>query len=417
MEVTDIRKCIPVLAAFGLALAAGAPLIGCGERETPQRGIAAGDSAVAAGGAARSGIGDSRRPSAARRDTVYFFMSRRGHDANSGSRERPAATLERIHELVSRASPEADVVVKIRSDAGVYYDQSVVWTYYRPEYSITIEADPPGKNARFEAGETPPTRPFFGLSAMRGEPTNITLRGLTVRNYISRAVLFLGDRETRGNWNGRNSIERCVFENIGNARSPAQPIVYSAVGVVNSRNNRIVGCTFVDIKNHTLANFTQDASGAERELPPEVMESALKLRAIGPGSNPNIPIVGVYFAHYSDSNAVEGCEFKRIKGDPIRIRDDSNGNVIANNRFELAGWNAIVSTWYCDSPRQNCVKEFGFEKISMGNAILNNTVSGNWRGGMPRIFFDMRAPEGVSGREPPSPLVMRIEGNVLDVYR
>ena len=406
-----------------LALASAALLGGCLDRDersmSGSRDAAKDDSTSVAATAARNETPRSKKPTSARApDTVYFYMSPRGHDADPGSRERPVATLARVHQLLQQRAPDADVVVKVRSDAGTYLNQTVLWTYYRPERSITIESDPPAINARFAAGDDPPASPFFGLSAMRGEPTNIILRRLTVSDYVSRAVLFLGDRETRANWNGHNAIENCVFERIGNARSPMRAIVYSAIGVVNSRNNRIVNCAFTDIKNHTLANFPQDRRDAGYEPPAFVREEEKRLRKIGPGSNPNIPIVCIYLAHYSDSNVVDGCDFKRIKGDVVRIRDDSNSNVIKNNSFELAGWNAIVSMWQCDSPKQNCMKEFGPEMPSTGNAVLFNRAAGNWRGGMPLLYIDLRAQQDPSGdRTMPLLRHVAIEGNTLEAYR
>lgn len=406
-----------------LGLVAGISLVGCLDRdertEFQSSHIATGDSILGRGKAPQTGAFRGRRAAAfGDADTVYIYLSPLGDDNNPGSRDRPAATLVRIQQLLKQRALDADIIVKVRSDAGVYLNQSVLWTYYRPGRSITIESDPPRVNACFVAGNDPPVGPFFALSAMRGEPTNIILRRLTVRNYVSRAVLFLGDREIRDNWNGGNAIEDCVFEGIGNARLPMQPIVYSAVGLVNSRNNRIVNCSFLDIRNHTLANFPQAPRGAAHHPVPRIEKEERKLSAIGSGSNPNIPIVCIYLAHYSDSNAIEACSFERVKGDAIRIRDDSNGNVIAGNRFELVGWNAIVSMWQCDSPRLNCMKELVPEKVSTGNAILRNTARGNWRGGMPVLFVDMRAAESPSGASKTPMLgIMRIEGNDLDVYR
>lgn len=413
---TRFRDRAPRLFLAGAALAL---LCRCAGED---RGAPPGDRARAAAdtssirGRSSPAAGPVRAARAASGEPVLIYMSPRGRDTDAGSRDRPVASLERVHAILEERKPDADVVVKVRSDEGEYRGQSVVWTYYNPSRSITIESDPPRTNARFVAGDDPPARPFFGLSAMRGEATNIVLRGLTVRDYVGRAVLFLGDREMRANWNGSNAVERCVFENIGNARLPERAIAYSAIGIVNSRGNRITGCAFVDIKNHTLANYPQDVSGRPRAPGPGPAEDPARVASMGPGSNPNLPIVCIYLAHHSDSNVIDSCEFKRVKGDVIRFRDDSNGNVVMNNYFELAGWNAIVSIWHCDSRRENCTKEFEGETVSRGNVIAGNRASGNWKGALPRLFFDMSAPSLAALRRP-LPEYVRLENNSLDVYR
>lgn len=351
------------------------------------------------------------RAAGTERFTIY--LSPKGSDRNPGTAERPLATLQRAHAILEERRPEADVVIKVRSDAGPYVDQSVLWTYYHPAHTITIESEPASLNATFVASDDPAVRTFFGLSAMRGEPTNIILRRLTVRNYINRGVLFMGDRDVRAHWNGSNAIEHCVFERIGNARFPERQIAYSAVGLVNSRNNRIVGCTFLDIKNHTLANYPQP--GPEKPLVGNPSGEDASKAWTGTSSNPNLPIVCIYLSHYSDSNVVESCTFRRIKGDVVRIRDASNDNRIVRNYFEIAGWNALVTTWYCSEPRQMCTKEFEPEAPSRGNVIAGNRAAGNWKCGVPRLYYDMTPPKGSQGR-PPDPKVMKLENNVLDSY-
>lgn len=350
---------------------------------------------------------------AARTEPLVLHMSPKGSDHNPGTAELPVATLRRVHSILEERRPDADVVVKVRSDAGPYHDQSVLWTYYHPAHTITIESDPAHINATFVASDDPAVRTFFGLSAMRGERTNIVLRRLTIRNYTGRAVLFMGDRDVRAHWNGSNAIERCVFELIGNARLPQRQIAYSAVGLVNSRNNRIVGCTFLDIKNHTLANYPQ--AGPDKPLTGNPSGEDANSKTFGTSNNPNLPIICIYLSNYSDSNVVDSCTFRRIKGDVVRIRDSSNFNRIVRNYFEIAGWNAIVTTWYCCDPRQMCTKEFEPEAPSRGNVIAGNRAAGNWKCGVPRLYYDMTPPKGMEGK-PPDPKVMKIENNVLGPY-
>jgi hypothetical protein len=325
---------------------------------------------------------------------LHLYMSARGDDRNPGSSKEPVLSLARVHEILMQQRPDADVVVKIRSDEGIYWNQSVLWCYYNKGHSIVMESDPPETNACFLADDSPPHEPFFTLSAANGEATNLILRGLTVSNYVTRAILFAGNGEVRSKWNGFNAIENCIFQDIGNARMPERPVAYSAIGLVNSRNNRIVNCSFINIMDHTVAGYPQRDQRPDNPIL-GIGDDYKNARAQR-GGNPNLPIIGIYVAHHSDSNRVISCRFRRMKGDAIRIRDDSNGNLVSRNVFELTGWHAVISTWYCRTSMEGCSERLETEAASWGNVFTDNKVNGNWKGGKPTVFLDLTPADGLS---------------------
>jgi len=357
-----------------------------------------------------------------------IYISPYGDDSNPGTEQYPVLNLSRVHQILQELQPQSDVIIKIRSDCGPYINQCLLWTYYNPKYSITFESLPSGENARFIADDDPPGEPFFVLEADDGKPTNIVFKRLTIIDYVDRAILLKGDRENRNNWNGHNVIEDCVFNNIGNSRMPEKQYSHSVIGIVNSRNNVIKNCRFSKISNNTIATFPQrrpkfrSRSKFQRLLHdilkrlffPNILNYEERF-ALSSSGDPNIPIICIYIAHHSDSNCVMDCEFNGVMGDAVRIRDDSNNNSIIKNYFELAGWNALISTWYCKPERDHCTK-VEVERPSFGIIVRDNRARGNWLYGEPRIFFDFRVEDDSGHPGGEYPFGLCLENNVSKPY-
>jgi len=315
---------------------------------------------------------------------ILIYMSPSGNDANDGSSDRPVKTLQRVHEILRLRAPEEDVMVRIGSDQGVYYNQTVSWYYYHPEYEIRFEPDPPDRPAVFVADrDGPPFDSFFSLYAENGEPTNIVFRRLVVQDYVTRAFYFQGDREDpESGWNGSNVIEECVIRNIGNLRMPERWIVYGGITFVNSRNNIIRNCRLIDFAN--AAKGVVDF----KEVPVHDVHHYIRDRSPERGmqsSGPDLPIIAIYVAHHSCNNIICGCTTSRIIGDVVRLRDCSNENIISNNTFFQSGWLAICSTWHCT---ENCTKN-GYECPSWENIYENNIAYGNWNCDEAVSFVDL----------------------------
>lgn len=354
-------------------------------------------------------------------DTIQsqLYISPDGDDNNIGTEAYPLKSLARANDILEHTKPEKDVIVKLISDRGPYIDQCVSWTYCNSSYSLIFESYPPTRNARFIPGNNLPEKTFFSFYADRGEATNITIRNVTISDYCSRAILFIGDRENRNKWNGNNVIEDCVFENIGNLMMPDKPIVYSVIGFVNSRNNEIRDCLFSNISNCTAATFPQKRiAGLDRAEINNTYMNVLEYETsdcFKKSSNPNLPIIGIYIAHHSDSNTIRNCTFLLIKGDAIRIRDDSNYTCVVDNVMEIVGWHGVVTTWYCNTKTGACTKNEP-ERPSRNIYILGNAVRGNWLYGMPRIYYDINSNSHADESFYDTHSIS-IEGNTLSSFR
>jgi hypothetical protein len=325
-----------------------------------------------------------------------LYISPNGNDGNEGTKENPVQTLSRVDDILIAEAPTSDVVIYVRSDQGPYLDQRVEWRYFDSAHRTVIKSDPENTKARFLCTRHSEPLVFFTLMAEEGCPSNIEINNLSIESYASGALIFKGDLDNRQRWNGNNIIRNCSFANIGNYDSPNTRGAYSAIGLINSRNNTIIDCEFTNIKNHTAATYPQNRierhmSRKEIKKYPNILEYR-EVNRKGGGWNPNLPIIAIYIAHHSDSNAVIKNSFKNIKGDVVRVRDDSNNNVIADNNMNLVGWQATITAWYCDPGKNECTARHR-EKPSFGTIIIGNTIKGNWLYGMPRIYADLTTEE------------------------
>lgn len=292
-------------------------------------------------------------------------MSPIGNDGGSGTITSPLATLSGVQNKLRSDQPFDNVVVRIRSDQGIYTGQFVNWTYHRPDFNVSFEPYPDSLYACF-FGDGADTV-FFKLISSSADATNLHFRMLSVRGYTRGAIWFTGDIGLATGFNSYNSITNCIFHDIGNALYPDKRMCYGVLDLVNSRYNAIEGCTFMNCANANTQPF------------PQVVTEAT--------SSTLLPLVTVYLAHRSVGNLVTGCTFRSIKGDGIRIRDRSNDNVICYNYFEQVGWNAVCSMWYCHPQYGSCGY---FECPSWNNWFYDNTIRGNWLCGFSMVFKDLR---------------------------
>ena len=354
----DLRG-TPMLIA---AILAAAALGGCGSSSPDPPWISCGEVIEPAGSA----------------EPFYIYLSPDGNDENSGSETAPVATLRRAQEILLDARPASDVLVRIRGDRGPFEGQSVVWEYSNAEHHTTLESYPDSTRASFREGGADTT--FFVLKAAAGRQTNLHFKRISVEGYASGAIWFLGSAGEESGWNGSNTISDCVFREIGNGARPGRHFSWAVIDLVNSRRNVIDDCAFIDCANANTGDFPQDT------IPPDTTSA-------GP-----LPIVAVYLAHHSGCNYIAGCSFERVKGDAIRIRDDSNDNEICHNYFLQSGWTALCTTWsFYPSPPWAA----GAECPSWHNSFHDNRSQGNWLCGEPRLFYDMSsAPRSGCPRPP-----------------
>jgi len=279
-----------------------------------------------------------------------IFVAVGGDDRNDGrSLSRPVATLQRAQEIAASVPP-ADMRIEV--GPGRYSGQTVKWTYTMPNYAIEIVGAGGGKTV-FD-GERRGTS-FFRLLSRKGEPTNIHLRGLTISHYVT-AIVFAGNREIPGLYNSNNSIVDNQFLNVGGLGHDPMGYSVAVVGLVNSRRNVI------------RRNLFQNMVGTDCEH-----------------------LHGVYAAHYSNQNEIEENRFENGCGDPIRLRDASNQNVVRSNEFVGAGARAGISEWWC-AGRSGCTKGSP-ECPPLHNVYKNNVLLND----LPEVYrFNRPIPAGCS---------------------
>ncbi len=269
---------------------------------------------------------------------ALFYMSPLGNDSANATAADPVRTLNRIQEIVSAESPGRDITIRIISNLGVYYDQTCTWTFINGDHRINFEAYPDSAYATFQLAAASDS-PLFTLQASSNAHTHLHFKRLYILRYTAGAIAFIGDRLNLGDgWNGKNVIENCVFDSIGNLSNPSALLAYGVLDFVNTRLDTVRHCTFIDCAN------------APGELAPN----------------------GVYLAHHSSENVIEGNTFLRFTGNCVRFRDASNDNRVYGNYFQESGaWLALITSWYCFDLVRGCPI---FECPVQGNLVYDNTT-------------------------------------------
>ncbi len=274
------------------------------------------------------------------------WMAADGVDTRDGSTPGKAVlTLKRVQEILKASKPKADVEVRIAP--GRYRGQKVNWTFSVPDHTVTLtrHANDSGRPI-FDgcvSDQNCPGGTWFILSRSDGARTGIVFNYLRVENYQT-AISLNGSRDAEAKSNSSNKIFGCYFNRIGNVFNPSVKPSTAAVRLVNSDDNEIINNHFVDIINVTSPGLLH----------------------------------AIYIAHMSDRNQILRNRFENNAGDPIRVRDYSNDNVINNNTFKKVAIDAAYSEWYCDhDTRNDCTKPTP-ECPSWGNQFRDNSLNGNY---------------------------------------
>jgi hypothetical protein len=312
--------------------------------------------------------------------TFDIFLAPGGNDAAEGrSRGQPVKTLDRVHAILEKEKPAADVRVLIAP--GTYRGQEVRWTYVNHDFQIRFEPlDRRGGRPVFDGCSKEGGRAgqcggatWFILAHQSGKPTNLVFDSLRIQNYQT-AISFNGNRNAIHTSNGRNIIRNCYFYRIGDISDPEniRPST-AAVRLVNSKENIIENNDFIDIINVNRGGLLH----------------------------------AIYLAHHADSNRIDNNRFINHSGDAVRVRDFSNGNVITRNRFEKAGTGGAYSEWYCDhDARSDCTKATP-ECPSWENVFRDNLIGTNFDGqALPEFVFYQG--DSTSGCEKPAPDAQRL---------
>ena len=292
------------------------------------------------------------------RDAVlHVYLDPRGSDGNDGTTpDRAVRSLMAAQRLIAAARPGTDVEVRIQQ--GTYDAPPVQWTTYVPGHTITflpIDYEFGKGNGWISA------RPIFRGDGRNGfwfraaaQPAAARLRfyALQVEGYSAGAIAFDGGstpgiQQAAASATNGNTIYGMAFRRLG-SKHVRSGIGYGAIDLINSRNNIIQNNSFEYLEN------------------------------LGGSTEENL-IHGVYLSHHSSDNLIRDNHFYQISGDPIRTRDDSNGNKVFDNTFTRTGAGAYFSDWFSagDHAKKNSNPR---ECASHGNLFYNNKLNSGYRG-------------------------------------
>lgn len=274
--------------------------------------------------------------------TVSLYLSPNGKDSNNGKSEtNPLKTLRQVWKLIQSGSDNEDYLVNVLP--GEYIGQStrIKLSGHSPRVVITGVRTSNGDYPVFRGKGT--LESWLVVNAVDGVATNLTIENLTVQDYFT-AIILTGTKYEDGAYNTGTVIQNNVFRNIGSIASKKDHMSTAAIALINSRNNRILGNKFYNIRNKS-------------ECP--------HLHAL-------------YIAHEASNNVIDNNLFDGACGAPIRLRDRSNQNKITNNRFVRIEDSPAVQEWYCDKGARRGCSEIKGECPSINNALKGNRIEGDF---------------------------------------
>jgi hypothetical protein len=261
-------------------------------------------------------------PVAASAPTLSLWVAPDGADGADGSKERPLATLMGVHARLQALHPAGhplDRNVEVRIAPGTYAAQEVRWELPSSGHSITFMPSGFEVGMSFARVKEFGGRPvfdgrkacdrksagqackFFVVDQPKGSgPTRLRFYYLDVRNYATTGVGLHNDGD------GLNLVFGCRFADIGTYPRSFRGLLHgmAALGLSDSDHNVVRNNHFVNIRNE---------SGEERFLH------------------------AVYMNVGSDSNRIENNVTFRVSGDPIKVRQFSNHNVVTGNTLRCSG--------------------------------------------------------------------------------
>ena len=266
------------------------------------------------------------------------YMKPGGNDQASGKSEKEAiGTLQTAVNKVLSLPVEGGGSREVIILQGTYLAQSVIVSALPDDKPLILRGSAgAGQRPVFDGNGM--GRTWLKLDSAAGKTTRLTIEGIEVANYVT-AISLNGQREAKGNFNSGNLIHKNLFRDIGQISFPAGKPSTAAVRLVNSRNNRITGNYFLNIRNNTGC-------------------SALH---------------AIYMAHYSSGNLIEGNTFEGGCGAAVKARDSSGDNLIKDNHF-IDQTEPVFLDSFCNKDlRDDCTKQTS-ECPSWRNEFRDNTT-------------------------------------------
>lgn len=259
-----------------------------------------------------------------------LYVATNGSDSNDGSStSTPLATLQKANDKVDFAQGHHTIYVR----GGTYYGQRVRWSKHSDQNNVTIAAYK-NENPKFDGIKNGVIQQhFLALVGGTNKRSNVTIRGLTIRNYRQWGIII----GLSGDWLGGNVIEDNVFQNIGDRFLPP-PLQCSsttrgfAVIAIEQSGDNIV-------RNNIMVNAENCPANARF-------------------------MHAVYLQHGGSNNQVYGNYVSITSGDPFKVRNGSSYNHFYDNYVTRSGDRAFLLS----------CSEAG-ESSSWENVIENNVIT------------------------------------------
>jgi len=284
---------------------------------------------------------------------VTLYLSVDGRDDANGDADSPLRTLSGARDRLAQTDSEtATILVR----PGTYRETATVDWSSVPQSKVTIQRASGTERPVFDGSQVTGKAQYWVDT--HGGPA-LDVWGMLVRNYQTGGLRL----DTDG-----NHVRNMIFEKIGNRHKPGGP-GYAAVHMLGSSNNSVINNVFRDLEN-------DDCGGCVHAL---------------------------YIANDSDGSVITGNRISDVIGDPIRLRNGTDGNVISDNEFSRSGGRgdnrAFVSFWVFRDT----------EVCGGGNLVTDNRYDGR------RYDGSTGQPIAGSGAEPGlarCPSVISESGNV-----
>jgi hypothetical protein len=265
-------------------------------------------------------------------------------------------SLQELHDWLVQQSQDPASTVRLEPElritltpgAVIHQRETTIWTYYNPDQKLVIDGNGAVVSGLNEGHPTPgyflSYRPIVGTGTTRTAPApaNFEMTGVIVRGYESGG-LELNPITTAGasRWEAGMSafiagavISGNTFEQLGSLETP-----YSQTSWKKQRYGN-GGVLLRGVSASTICkNVFEGLENGEVK-----------------GSDDGSQLIhAVYVRDSSSYNLISGNTFEDISGDPVRISNDSDHNVVNGNTSRNAGQKAFVSEWYsAGSGEQPC---------------------------------------------------------------
>ena len=273
-----------------------------------------------------------------------IWVSPTGDDAGDGTLAKPFQSLAAANRLLCAVTPDCSGLgndLEIRLAPGLYPQAYTTWTYSDPDYTTRIV--PAGWRQGWRYADM---MAAGGYPVMDGRNTN--RYGLFVTRGPHVQIQFIQfQRYTRGGFRLANCAGCLVYGNT-----------FTKIGSYYTKS-------IIDIGYGGL--LTQDVTGST--ISANYFTEIVNSKKAGYGKEH-----GIYIVH-SSGNVVSNNSFVNVGGDPVRVRDHADNNMVTGNYFKNAGKLGYIGDWYCLSKSPgDCT--YGAEGPSWHNVFRNNTLKG-----------------------------------------